>query len=74
MAFINSEDDVFESPLALAMMIDIFSERGFHAVVDIRKEEIPDKIDPKTFRITTRIKRVYRFRISFSGSEIRRGN
>lgn len=73
MAFINSEDEVFDNPMALAMLIDIFSERGFHAVVDLRKEEIPESIDPQTFRVTTRIKRVYRFRIIFSGSEIRRG-
>lgn len=73
MAFINSEDEVFESSLALAMLIDVFSERGFHAVVDIRKEEIADTVDPKSFRILTRIKRVYRFRISFPGSDIRRG-
>jgi len=74
MAFINSEEEVFDSPMALAMLIDIFSERGFHAVVDLRKEEIADSVDPKTFRIKTRVKRVYRFRISFSGSDIRRGS
>ncbi len=72
-AYINSESDTFINPMALAMLIDIFSERGYHAVVDIRRYEIPDKIDRETFQIQTRTKQCYRFRISFPGSEIRRG-
>ncbi len=73
LAIINSEDETFHDPLALAMLIDIFSERGYHAVVDINREEIPDRIDPLTWKIYTRTKRVYRFRVSFPGSVIRRG-
>ncbi len=72
-AIVNSEDEVFDHPLASAMLIDIFSERGFHATVDIQREQVPDSIDPKTFKITTRSKRVVRVHISFPGSEIRRG-
>ena len=33
-AGINSEDPLFEDPAALTMLIDIFSERGYHATVD----------------------------------------
>ena len=33
-AVVNSEDGIFEDPLALSMLIDIFSERGFQVVVD----------------------------------------
>ncbi len=73
MAYINSESETFDDPLALAMLIDIFSERGYHAVVDIRRYQIPDKIDRETFQIITRTKQCYRFRISFGGSVIRRG-
>ncbi|MDX2110209.1 MAG: nucleoside monophosphate kinase [Verrucomicrobiota bacterium] len=73
MAMINSEDDVFQDPLALAMLIDVFSERGYHAVVDIRRQEVPDRLDPQTWKIHTRTKKVFRFRISFQGSVIRRG-
>src|SRR6516164_2929763 len=36
-ANINSEDPLFEDPAALAMLIDVFSERGFHATVDITR-------------------------------------
>ncbi|MGF1448049.1 MAG: nucleoside monophosphate kinase [Opitutales bacterium] len=73
-AAINSEDDLLNDTSALAMLLDIFSERGYHAVVDIRREEIPDVVDPKTFRITCRVKKVFRVTVSFAGSEIRRGS
>ena len=73
MAYINSEDETFSDPMALAMMIDVFSERGYHTVVDLRRYAAPHRVDPETFKIHTIEKRVYRFRISFHGSEIRRG-
>jgi adenylate kinase len=72
-AVVNSESPVFEDTDALAMLIDIFSERGFHAIVDINREEVPESIDPKSFKIKTRFKRIYRVRVAFKGSEIRRG-
>ena len=55
------------------MLIDIFSERGFHAMVDVSKEDIPYSIDRDTFEINTSIKKVFRIRINFKASEIRRG-
>jgi adenylate kinase len=73
-AYINSEDGVFEDPQALAIAIDIFSERGYHAAVDIRQEEVPDRFDLQTGKIHTRRKKVFRFSIHFQGSVIRRGN
>ncbi|WP_309387842.1 nucleoside monophosphate kinase [Cerasicoccus frondis] len=72
-AIVNSEHKVFNHPMATAMLLDIFSERGYHATVDIQLEEIPHKVDPKTFKIETRIKRVVRIHVRFPGSEIRRG-
>lgn len=73
LAYINSEASVFDDPLAVAMLIDIFTERGFTAVVDIRRMEVPSRIDPKTYEIINRVKKVYRVRINFPGSTIRRG-
>ena len=70
---INSEDALFEDPLALAMLIDIFSERGFRASVDIHRLEIPERFDLTTGRIETRKKRVYRITLLFAGCQIRRG-
>ncbi len=72
-AEVNSEDMLFDDPVALAMFIDIFSERGFHATVDLHRVEIPQRFDVTTGEITCRTKKVYRFRIRFRGSQIRRG-
>jgi adenylate kinase len=72
-AHINAEDSLLDDPTALAMLIDVFSERGYHAVVDLHRIEIPDKVDLTTGQITCRLKKVYRIQIRFHGSEIRRG-
>ena len=72
-AVVNTESRVLHDLDALAMLIDIFSERGYHAIVDVHREEVPDSIDPKTFKIKTRIKLIFRVRVQFKASEIRRG-
>lgn len=72
-ALINTEDMLLDDPTALAMLIDVFSERGYHAVVDLHRIEVPDKVDLQTGQITCRIKKVFRIQIRFQGSEIRRG-
>lgn len=73
LAIVNSEDPVFDDPIALAMVIDIFAERGYRAIVNVNRAEIPESVDLKTGRITCSTKRIYRFQIRFQGSEIRRG-
>lgn len=72
-ATVNTEDALFNDPVALAILIDIYSERGFQAMVDIHRQEIPERVDLETGLITTRLKKVYRITIFFSGSKIRRG-
>lgn len=72
-AMVNSEDPLLDNPLALAMLIDIFSERGFHAVVDKHIHEIPERVDLVSGEILRRVKVVYRIQIRFKRSDIRRG-
>lgn len=72
LAIVNSEDAVFDDPLALAMVIDIFGERGYRAVVNVNRAEVPQSVDLQTGLITCSTKRIYRFQIRFAGSEIRR--
>ena len=72
-AHINAEERVLEDPRALAMLIDVFSERGYHAVVDLHKIELPEKVDLTNGAIKCRTKKVFRIQIRFQGSEIRRG-
>ena len=72
-AHINTEDPVLDDPRALAMLIDVFSERGYHAAVDIHRIDVPERVDAATGAISCGVKKVYRMQIRFPGSEIRRG-
>jgi adenylate kinase len=72
-AIVTSEDPTLGDPLALAMLIDIFSERGFNVTVDKRIQEVPDRVDLETGKIHVTSKSLYRVQIQFKGSQIRRG-
>jgi adenylate kinase len=72
-AFVNSEDAIFLEPLAIPMLIDLFSERGYHAVVDKQIQEVPERIDLQTGEIKCRTKSVFRIQVNFEASKIRRG-
>ena len=72
-AVINNEDHVLADPLALGMLIDIFSDRGYHAVVDKQLTKIPERVNVQTGEIEFRPNTTYRIRIYFEGSEIRAG-
>jgi adenylate kinase len=72
-AMINTEEPMFANPLAIAIFVDIFSERGFRTSVDIHLQEIPERFDLNTGLIETRDKKVYRILVLFNGSKIRRG-
>lgn len=69
----NSEEPLWEEDLALPMLIDVFSERGYHASVDIRRHDVPQRFDLQTGEIEYHQKKVYRITVRFKGSEIRRG-
>jgi adenylate kinase len=72
-ASVNSEDAIFNEPLAIPMLIDLFSERGYHAVVDKQIQEVPERFDLETGEIKCRQKVVYRIQVFFKASKIRRG-
>jgi adenylate kinase len=70
-ASINSEDLLFEDPAALAMLIDVFSERGFHATVDVTRVGVPMRVDLEKGTIYSQEKKVFRFSVRFRNVEIR---
>jgi adenylate kinase len=72
-AHVNSEDPIFHEPLAIPMLIDLFSERGYHAVVDKHIQDVPERIDLATGAITCRAKTIFRIQVHFEASKIRRG-
>ncbi len=73
-AQINSEECLLDDPLALRMVIDVLWERGFHATVDIHRVEVPERIDPETWAISCRTKKVYQIEVRYPPSDIRRGH
>jgi adenylate kinase len=73
LALVNSEDPLLDDPMAIAILIDVFSERGFHAAVDLHRIDVPESFDLKTGKITCYVKKVFSIQIRFQGSEIRRG-
>jgi adenylate kinase len=73
-ARINTEDDLLDEPLALRMMIDVLSERGFHATVDVHRMDVPVRVNPDTWEIVCRTKKVYRVEVRYPPSDIRRGH
>jgi adenylate kinase len=72
-SMISSEDPHWTNPLAVKMLVDIFSERGFRAVVDERTQTVPISFDLKTGEIKNRAYQVFRIQVFFTGSQIRRG-
>jgi adenylate kinase len=70
-ANINSEDVLFQDPIALAMLIDVFSERGFHATVDVTRVCVPLSIDLQSGKIFSEEKKVFRFNIRFRSGQVR---
>lgn len=70
----NSEHELLNDPLALRMLIDVFTERGFSASVDVHKMDVPERVDLTTGQICSRTKKVYRIAIRFPPSDIRRGH
>lgn len=73
-ARINSEDEQLDDALFLRMMIDVLSERGFHASVDIHRMDVPVRVDLATGEIACRTKKVFRIEVRYPPSDIRRGH
>lgn len=72
-AIVNSEDKMFDDALALSMLIDIFSERGFFTCVDKTIEKTPKRVNLETGEIELEERSVYRIHLRFEGCSIRRG-
>ncbi len=70
-ANINSEDVLFQDPVALAMLIDVFSERGFHATVDVTRVCVPVRMDLQSGKIFSEEKKVFRFNVRFRSAQVR---
>ena len=70
-ANINSEDLLFQDAVALAMLIDVLSERGFHVTVDVTRVCVPVRIDLQSGEIFSEKQKVFRFSVRFRSAQVR---
>lgn len=73
LAKVTTEDEFFADPLVRTMVIDIFNERGYLALVTVEGRLVPSRLDPQTNVIHCISRARYQFEIRFQGSAIRRG-
>lgn len=58
-------------PIALEMMLDVLSERGFQVILDYERRMIPEHVDLTTGKITNRSQKTMHFEIRFPPPRIR---
>jgi len=72
-AILRSENPIFfgDRGLALRMVLDLLSERGYRVVLDYVKDSYPEKIDLNTGQVTCGVRKILAFHISFPQPKIR---
>jgi len=70
-AIVRTQDTIFQSDLAIEMVLDVLSERGYHVLSDVRTSTIPDSVDLETGKIINVVKTEYQFQVKFQHPEIR---
>ncbi|GAM17319.1 hypothetical protein SAMD00019534_004940 [Acytostelium subglobosum LB1] len=70
-ATVRITNRIFSNPIAVDMALDVLSERGFRATVDVRTSHIPHKINPTTMEIETITQHEYQFKVDFQRPFIR---
>lgn len=63
--------ELLTNPDAQAMLVDLFSERGYRAIVYDWSRHIPESVDLKTGKITTRKEPTFRVEIRFQHHGLR---
>lgn len=70
---VKTDHALFESDVAVDMVLDILSERGYHAVYQEQRLPVPQRLDAQTGTITCQDRIQHTFEIFFHPPEIRRG-
>jgi len=71
---VKTEHALFQSDVAVDMVLDILSERGYHAVYQEQRLPVPRSLDAATGAITCQDRIQHTFEIFFHPPEIRRGH
>lgn len=69
-AFVRTPNAIFSSELAIEMVLDVLSERGYHVMSDVRTMAIPESLD-KEGKIINVVQTEYQFQVRFQHPEIR---
>ena len=73
-AHIKTRHPVFADPLAIDMVIDTLSERGYRVLYEQETQTVPTRFEPHTGEVACEERVVHRFEIGFHPPEIRRGH
>ena len=73
LAKLTTDNQLFADPLAISMLVDVLSERGYRACATVEMREVPSRVDPVSHAIICTKKPRYKFEMKFEGSRIRRG-
>lgn len=63
-----------DEPLAVDMLVNILTERGYLPTVDVIEQHVPIRFDPKTHAVINATRRIWMFDIQFPTAHIRRGH
>lgn len=73
-ATVRCQNPLFDDAMAVDMVIDVLSERGFQVTYHLEHSAIPERVEAATGRISSLELHVHRFDCRFPAAEIRRGH
>ena len=71
-ANIRIEDPVLEKEMAIDMVIDVLTERGYNPTAEFDEQIVPLRVDPATHSIINATRKFWIFGIQFNAPNIRR--
>jgi len=70
-AKIRSQNKIYENPLAVNMVLDIMTERGYQISLDVEKKQIAKSVNPISFEILHETIKIFHFDIRYNKPIIR---
>jgi adenylate kinase len=71
---VKTDDALFEDATTVEMVLDVLAERGYHAVYQEHRAQVPQSVDLKTGVIACQDRVMHTFEIRFHTPELRRGH
>lgn len=71
-ASIRLENKLLENEIAIDMVVDVLTERGYSITAECKEQIVPMRIDPETHSIINETRRIWVFLVRFHAPSIRR--